>query len=533
MALTAPIDAFPGKSREAGLATTFFACFLSMSAPLMTYVLLANYGFDAVEAWAAFALVAAFAALYTAVHRAVRPIAQRGLEVIFIILLADLYIDNRYVPTVIGMAWLVLGFFLKSGPHRFLVPFGGAALLTSAATSLIDRKPWLGEVADPIARARGTESTKPAIVHIIFDEHIGLSGLPQTPQGQETARTLQVAYRAHGFTTYERAYSRHFHTINAVPDILNFGRRLGLSGDLAGGITGPTDYLAGLREEGYALTIYQSSFLDLCSGADEKLCVTYDRGNLQPASEVGLSSSDRLQLLMATYLGASRMLTIGLEYYRTGNFGEWAKDRPMPQGFKMLRDSWSIAGLRAMERVVDDLRQARPGNAYFIHAMLPHYPYVATRDCAVKPVSQWRPRKDERTLAERQEAYYDQLHCSMRYIDRIIAQLNASPAGGNVIIIVHGDHGSRIVDVDPVAAQRGKIEKDEMIASYSTLFAVRLPGQQPRNHAGFASAPAILHALAQNDFKTAPEPPGETRPTVVLDDMTWKPTRPMALPTDW
>jgi hypothetical protein len=531
MTATATPTANPDMPRNVGAATAFLASFLSLSSPLMTYVLHGYYGFGAVEAWAAFGLVAAFAAIYTAVHRKLRPIGQRGLEVVFIILLADLYVDNQYGPTAIGLVWLVLGLFLNTSPHRFLLAFGGAALLTSVVTSLIERKPWIGEVADPGAKA-GT-SNGPAIVHIILDEHIGLGGLPKSLRGQQTARSLQAAYLARGFTTYSRAYSRHLHTINAVPDILNFGRRLGQSGNLKGGIVGPTDYLAVLRAKGYALTIYQSSFLDLCSGADEKLCVTYDRANLQPFSEVSLSATDRLEVLMAKYLGASRMLTTALEFYRDGNLGTWAKDRPRPQGFKILRDSWSIAGLRTMDRVVSDLGKARPGNAYLIHAMLPHYPYVTTRDCAVKPVSQWRQRTEWRPLEERQQAYFDQLHCAERFVGRIAAALDESPAGANAIIIVHGDHGSRIVQEDPTDETRAKVEKDQMISSYSTLFAVRLPGQQARSHGDFALAPMLLQALVQDDFKTAPDLPAETRPMVILDDKTWKPTRPLALPTDW
>jgi arylsulfatase A-like enzyme len=168
-----------------------------------------------------------------------------------------------------------------------------------------------------------------------------------------------------------------------------------------------------------------------------------------------------------------------------------------------------------------------------MHAMLPHFPYVTNRNCTVKPVSQWRRRTERRSLNERQEAYYDQLHCSMRYIDRIVAALKESPAGGNAIIIVHGDHGSRIVNADPIAERRGLIENDEMISGFSTLFAVHLPDQKPRNHAGFAAAPNILHSLVKHEFKSAPDLPSETRPSVVLDDMTWKPIRPMDLPTDW
>jgi hypothetical protein len=499
----------------------------------MPHVLHGYYGFDAIEVWISFGLLAAFAALYTAVHRRAGHFLQRCLEMVLITLVADFFIESLHVPMLAGMAWLTAGLFLKATAHRFLMVFGGAALLTSIASDLIDRQPWIGEVTDPAAKANAGASKGPAIVHIIFDEHIGLGGLPQSQEGQETARALQSAYLAKDFTTYSHAYSRYLHTINAVPDILNFGRRLGRTGNLGGGIVRSTDYLASLQEAGYDLTIYQSSFLDFCRGANEKRCVTYDRASLQAINEVSMATSDWLDVLMARYLGASDMLNFAFEFFRGGNIRNWEEERLQPQGFQTLREIWSLAGLRAMDHFVDDLKQARTGNAYLIHALMPHYPYLTARDCAVKPVAQWRRRQESRSLAEREGAYYDQLHCAARLVDRAVAALRESPAGSNAIIIVHGDHGSRIVNQDPVEERRGKITKDEMISSFSTLFAVRLPGQQPRNHTGFVSAPAILEGLVRNEFAASPDLPPEVRPTVVLDDSAWRPIGPMDLPTDW
>jgi hypothetical protein len=504
-----------------------------MSAPLMTYVVRGYYGFGSAEVWAAFASVAVFALLYAAVHARIGALARRCLEAALLLLLADLYFESRYVPALAALAWFAAGHFLRTAPHRVMAVFGGAALVASIGSGLLERKPWIIDVANPGAAVKGVASAKPAIVHIIFDEHIGLAGLPQTFAGQRTASELQRAYWARGFVTYGHAYSRHMHTTNAIPDILNFGNRLGKSGGYGGGITGPTDYFTGLQRAGYDLTIYQSNFLDFCSGTAEKLCVTYDRGSLQPMGDVSAPVGDRLAVLLARYLGASALLSNALEFYRQADLGDWAQDRPRPQSFMMMRESWSIGGLRSMERFVGDLAQARPGNVYFIHAMLPHFPYVATRECAVKPVSDWRRRRELAPLAERQEAYYDQLHCALRFVDRAAAALDRSPAGGNAIIVVHGDHGSRITNEDPIAERRGKIASEQMISGFSTLFAVRLPGQQPRDHAGIVSAPSILQALVQNGFTAAPDLPAETHPSVILDDAMWNPTAPMDMPTGW
>ncbi len=499
----------------------------------MALALEGYYAFDSVEVWAAFALVAVFALIYAVVHARSGRLARRILETALIVLLADLYSAHPLAPALAGLAWVVVSHFLRAPPHRVMAVFGGATLLASVVTGLIDRKPWISEVANEKAAVRGTASAKPAIVHIIFDEHIGLAGMPQTAAGQRTGDELRRAYLARGFVTYGHAYSRYIHTVHAVPDILNYGRKLGQSGSLEGGVTGPTDYFAGLREAGYGLTIYQTNFLDFCSGANEKLCLTYDRFSLQPMHQLGMTTGDRLAALMARYLGASAMLSKLYAIYLLADLGDWANDRPRPEAMLQLRLTFSIGGLGAMERFVGDLSQARPGNVYFIHALLPHAPYATTRECAMKPVSDWYMAQSLRPLEARQEAYYDQLHCAFRFIDRAATALDRSPAGKNAIIVVHGDHGSRIADQVPSADRRGKFGRDEMISGYSTLFAVRLPGQQPRDHAGIVSAPSILQALAINGFTAAPELPAEAQPSVMLDDAMLHPTAPMAMPTGW
>jgi hypothetical protein len=45
-------------------------------------------------------------------------------------------------------------------------------------------------------------------------------------------------------------------------------------------------------------------------------------------------------------------------------------------------------------------------------------------------------------------------------------------AGKDAIIIVQGDHGSRMTDVDPFVDNLGKFGSADMIASYSALFAL-------------------------------------------------------------
>ena len=44
-------------------------------------------------------------------------------------------------------------------------------------------------------------------------------------------------------------------------------------------------------------------------------------------------------------------------------------------------------------------------------------------------------------------------------------------------IIVHGDHGSRIVVTDPTAENEDSVTAEDLVDGFSTLFAVKAPSQ--------------------------------------------------------
>ena len=75
---------------------------------------------------------------------------------------------------------------------------------------------------------------------------------------------------------------------------------------------------------------------------------------------------------------------------------------------------------------------------------------------------------------------------------------------------------------------------DDLIAGYSTLFAVRAPGLGSGVDRRPTAAPELLQALARSAFTSAETPrrPGRTR-TVMLEDPDWVPTLAVPLPDDW
>jgi hypothetical protein len=66
--------------------------------------------------------------------------------------------------------------------------------------------------------------------------------------------------------------------------------------------------------------------------------------------------------------------------------------------------------------------------------------------------------------------------------------------------VIHGDHGSRIANVDPKTRNRDRLTPVDMLAGYNTLFAVRAPQIQPGLDSTPSATPDILAALARNKF---------------------------------
>jgi arylsulfatase A-like enzyme len=120
----------------------------------------------------------------------------------------------------------------------------------------------------------------------------------------------------------------------------------------------------------------------------------------------------------------------------------------------------------------------------------------------------------------------------LNQVSRVIDAVQRSPAGQNTVIIVHGDHGSRINDVEPFAENIGKFGDETLLAGYSTLFAVRGPNLTPGYDSQHYPVTQLLQELAASKFeKTASHP--DPHPAVILLDRKLSPRRVEALPRHW
>jgi len=224
-------------------------------------------------------------------------------------------------------------------------------------------------------------------------------------------------------------------------------------------------------------------------------------------SGVDLDSAPFLYRIRRVYVRIDKAIDIDLPAWPTGNSRVGA-----------------LALLPAMDYLESELRELKSGELHFAHLLLPHYPYVLLPDCSFRPPSEWNARNDadapQRTsnTPEGRDAryvqYLDQLECVYKDLDRL---LDAIPKElqGDAVVILHGDHGSRIGIVDPDANSARALTSSDLTDAYSTLFAVRIPAVLAGEDERRVAVGCMLAAVVESGFTSAsPDPSCNAEHTV-------------------
>jgi hypothetical protein len=454
--------------------------------------------------------IAVFAAVAAVLYSVMGRVGRSILEGLLAALFVELNTVSLTLALIVGVAVAAISFFKRSSLVGPMAVFGAVVLITTIA-GLGGRVPWLRTTE---GRSAPANASLPAVVHLILDEHIGIDGLPTgDADAMRLKRELAAFYQRSGFDVYGGAYSEHVRTANSIPYALNFGQRLGRDMSEEPVIIGPTSYLEGLVQRGYRLTIIQPDFADYCTGARFSECVTYQSSSPSALLPMPLSTAERAGLITAKFLSLSKIVGAALRPYRlVAGVLHLPKLDPANLG-----RSTSIATLAMTDDLNDRLAKARPGDAYFAHVLLPHYPYAVDENCRVLPWRSWKKPFAPRNLDVRQHAYFAQVRCTTRRIGLALQALSRSPAGANAVVIIHGDHGSRITQFDPTPAKVGKFSDRDLISSYSTLFAIRFPKVQPGVSSGRRPIQDLLKDFAATQFTKAPDDAQKSPAVVYLD----------------
>ena len=392
-----------------------------------------------------------------------------------------------YVAIFAGLYWKVKDEIFALTTVAFVVMIG-LVLVSSNPTKPV----WETHQGKTVV----PDASLPAVVHIVLDGQIGIDGLPsELAEGRRLRQELRDFYGTRGFAVFNRAFTHFPLTQESITGTLNNEVRpvaYKYVKPFRDGISLKRNkwfkFLAG---RGYKLEVYQTRFYNYCGTGDSAkspvtTCSTYNHAELRFFRDLDASSLQKAKLLLKHHIDVDLVppLKPALLFY------QHLQDRgvPLPDlgAFRSVSAS-PLASYQAMARVAKRMETLKRGEAIFAHILLPHAPFVFDRNCvAKKEARQWIGRSNilwaygvENTPEERvlrYRAYIAQSRCTHLRLGEILDRIPARADLSDTTIIIHGDHGSKIVLQEPYARFRNVIRDRDIVDSYSAMFAVKKPG---------------------------------------------------------
>lgn len=371
----------------------------------------------------------------------------------------------------------------------------------------------------------------PLVVHLILDEHIGVEGLPPDLTPHAFKQDLQAFFVERGFHLFGGAYSEHPSTLPSLSHLLNLVA--GSSVPQLTSLATPrsfqltrNEYFERLAAAGYGIRVHQTDYLNLCTKpVPASACHTYSATSLRALDGIAASAPEKVSVVAGTFMARSDAVARAKSVYRMARRGLVKANLELPAWTWDRSGAAPAAAMGAFDAVAADLAASGRGDVVFAHLLMPHYPYVYDEECRSRPPSQWLSRSDANMVhavdgmtntresrASRYALYLAQMVCARRKVEQLIAAI-PPPLRGDAIVIVQGDHGSRIALADPDGDAEASLTVADYADHFSTLFAVRAP-QIP---AGYDSRPTsttcLVRTLLASGFRStagadacAPEP---------------------------
>jgi hypothetical protein len=403
--------------------------------------------------------------------------------------------DSKLLLVLVPVLCLALAAVLRQ--HIGLI--AAVASCVFLATTLLIPSTVAGDLARASPRAEAElpagDNQLPVVLHLILDEHIGIDGLPkELPESDDFGRWLTDAYLQQGFRVHAGAYSEYFDTRNSIPNLLNFTSHDSEWAHLANKtkpyVLTESAYFRHLSKLGYRLHVYQSDHLDYCrvAGMSYSKCFGYRGNSIGSLSGTALGTIERAQFIFNSFIATSTYLNQLRALY--GRLRVSFEIAALPEWDHAVSRVGPLAVLPVLKQLEADLRSASRGHAYFVHLLIPHYPYVLDESCRVREeVEHWLynvpalpkgqlVQNTAATRAERYRSYFAQIRCQQALLNRLFDAMKDAGVWSDALIVIHGDHSSRIVRNLPVAANATRLTRQDFGDSFSTLFVARIPGRQ-------------------------------------------------------
>jgi hypothetical protein len=353
-------------------------------------------------------------------------------------------------------------------------------------------------------RAAAQERLRPAppiIIHLIFDEFIGIEGIPpEAAEGNAVRHSLRSFLLENDFQVFGRAYSRFHRTDNAIPNMLNYAsvpeEAYFIEGDRN---LRENRYFKDMSERGYLIHVYQPDYIDFCARSEFPIasCRTFP-SDIKPLEALPLPTTAKADLILRNFGNLSAVGHTGAWYYLRAMRKAASYGYVSPEWIPGSRNVWSAGGLQILDVVARDVANAAPGDLYFAHLPTPHSPYVYDRNCDLRPSHDWVDRPDRVPRLERYRLYLEQVECVHHKLRYVFDLWRRAKVFDRAKVIIHGDHGSRLYLTEPTVDNRDELRRSDYIDSFSTLLAVKAPGLEPKYDQHIVAIQDALAAVAHD-----------------------------------
>lgn len=435
------------------------------------------------------------------------------------------------VPFMVAMSLLILGisiicYFLRQHLDKILLIIFGTYWIGAFFTPTV---PLI--VKNPVSiENKETDHSLPPYIHIVLDEHIGIEGIPpDIDPNHEFANALKNKYIQNGFKVYGRAFSRYVWSRDSFSSFLNFNPIARPAEHYQKGNITKNIIFETLSQRGYQLNIMQSSYMNLCHEYGNFVinsCITYKKTHPEPIDPSSISLKDRVLNIFHHYaisLPFGPKVKSIYETFRASPFGKAAG----LQNRVVIMDA-PYSTYKAHDELTEFLRSAKKGNAYFVHLLLPHRPYLFDKQC------RFRGSKGSYSIAGIKESFYkypqylEQVKCGQLLVENLLHIITNNPATKDSTIVIHSDHGSRLQKKTSILKEQfADFTGEDFIQSFSTFFVVRGPEHQ----AGYDRRPLPLDYLLKNIvLDKIPPPKDESLRLVYLLDGQPGYLKPFSIP---
>lgn len=412
-------------------------------------------------------------------------------------------------PLLLFMVFLFLWFLRKNMSVLLLVMFFTVNLSTLILMLIEDTASFEG---DENTIASADNEALPNVLHLYLDGLIGIEGIPQDlHDGKALAQDFKNFFRINDFQTFGGAHSSYYRSIYSITGMLNFNnspKKLRENIEIIEKNYAITyklkrnAYFKKLHEQGYNINVYQAEFMDFCDPlyVQAKDCFMYMQNAPDRKAMGHLGFGERLKLLWYTF-AREQAIVEKLIYYQlhlSSTFTMLPQNSPL---LKMLVSVGAMSISSVIDKIAQDVTSSKGGNVYFAHVLIPHSPYIWNAQCHLKKSSEtwaspflelknWVIPSAKRVDLYRE--YFKQVRCVKLKLQNLFTHMKKSGNFENTIIVIHSDHGSRIAENTSVYVENHAVSSRDMQDGFSTLFAIKIPGEPASYDHGMKSLNKIF-----------------------------------------